>query len=195
MSISPLRSPSWVADPWEALVAHEVRRQGDIEAAFDRADASERRPIPGVPRAASSSGPAAGEGSLLTDPSGFALRLAGGPEACLAARRAVVACDGQVPAAVRDDVLLLVTELVANAVRHGGVGPDQSLRIELRRRPRSVRVEVVDPGGHVARVRPRPITDDPGGWGLVLVERIASRWGVGHGAPGTCVWFEMEVGH
>jgi hypothetical protein len=42
MSISPLRSPSWAADPWEALVAREIARQQDIEAAFDRADACER---------------------------------------------------------------------------------------------------------------------------------------------------------
>jgi hypothetical protein len=42
MSISPLRSPSQAADPWDALVAREVKHQGDIEAAFDRADAFER---------------------------------------------------------------------------------------------------------------------------------------------------------
>jgi signal transduction histidine kinase len=111
----------------------------------------------------------------------------------MAARRAVTACNGTLPAAVRDDVLLLVTELVANAVRHAGVGPDQSVRVALRRSRRFVRVDVIDPGGNFARVRPKPITDDPGGWGLVLVERIAARWGVGHGAPGTCVWFEVEV--
>jgi anti-sigma regulatory factor (Ser/Thr protein kinase) len=123
----------------------------------------------------------------------YAFQLTGGADACMAARRAVEACDGDLPAAVRQDVLLLVTELVANAVRHAGVGPDQYLRIELRRWPRRVRVEVVDPGGHFAPVRPRPITDEPGGWGLVLVERVAARWGVGHGAPGTAVWFEVEV--
>jgi hypothetical protein len=32
MSISPLRSPSWAADRWAALVAREVERQRDIEA-------------------------------------------------------------------------------------------------------------------------------------------------------------------
>jgi hypothetical protein len=42
MSISQLRSPSQAADAWDALVAREVERQGAIEAAFDRADASER---------------------------------------------------------------------------------------------------------------------------------------------------------
>jgi anti-sigma regulatory factor (Ser/Thr protein kinase) len=123
---------------------------------------------------------------------GYAFQLTGGPEACMAARQAVVACDGQLPAAVRHDVLLLVTELVANAVRHAGVGPDRSLGVEFRFWPRRVRVEVVDPGGHFARVHPRPRTADPGGWGLVLVERIAARWGVGHGASGTRVWFEVE---
>jgi anti-sigma regulatory factor (Ser/Thr protein kinase) len=126
---------------------------------------------------------------------GYAFQLAGGPEACMEARRAVAACDGEVPAAVRDDVLLLVTELVANAVRHAGVGPDQSLQLELQRWPRRLRVEVVDSGGHFARVRPRPVTDEQGGWGLLLVERLAARWGVAHGAPGTCVWFEVEIAH
>ena len=42
MSISPLRSLSWAADPWDALVEREVAHQRDIEAAFDRADACER---------------------------------------------------------------------------------------------------------------------------------------------------------
>jgi hypothetical protein len=42
MSISPLRSPSRAADAWDALVAREVKRQGAIEAAFDRADTYER---------------------------------------------------------------------------------------------------------------------------------------------------------
>jgi hypothetical protein len=66
------------------------------------------------------------------------------------------------------------------------------LQLELQRWPRRLRVEVVDPGGQFARVRPRSSTDDPGGWGLVLVERIATQWGVGHGESGTCVWFEVE---
>jgi anti-sigma regulatory factor (Ser/Thr protein kinase) len=123
----------------------------------------------------------------------YAFQLTGGPEACMAARDAVAACDGQLPAGVRHDVLLLVSELVANAVRHAGVGPDQYLRVEFRRWPRRVRVEVIDPGGQFAPVRSRPIDDEPGGWGLVLVERIAARWGVGHGAPGNRVWFEVEV--
>ena len=44
----------------------------------------------------------------------IAFELHGGLEAAAAARRAIVAGNGQLPAAVRDDVLLLVTELVTN---------------------------------------------------------------------------------
>jgi anti-sigma regulatory factor (Ser/Thr protein kinase) len=102
----------------------------------------------------------------------------------------VAACDGDLPAAVRDDVLLLVTELVTNAVRHAGVGPDGLLRMEFRLWPQSVRVDVTDPGIDFARIRPR--SSGSGGWGLVLVDRIASDWGVGRRTSGTCVWFEVE---
>src|SRR4051812_30060814 len=62
----------------------------------------------------------------------FAFELDGGPAAGAAARRAVVNGDGDLPSAVRDDVLLLVTELVTNAVRHGGADDDGSVRVELR---------------------------------------------------------------
>lgn len=39
MSISPQRSPRWATGDWDALVEREVARQGEIEAAFDRAEA------------------------------------------------------------------------------------------------------------------------------------------------------------
>jgi two-component sensor histidine kinase len=130
--------------------------------------------------------------SLVSDRLAFSLN--GGIEASSAAREAVLAGDGAVPAPVRDDILLLVTELVTNAVRHGGVGPDQSLRVELRRWPRRVRVEVAHPGsGFVHKPLP-PSADAAGGWGLVLVDRIADRWGITNDAGGTCVWFELRSG-
>jgi hypothetical protein len=42
MFTSPLPSPAWADTGWDALVDCAAARQGEIEAAFDRADASER---------------------------------------------------------------------------------------------------------------------------------------------------------
>jgi anti-sigma regulatory factor (Ser/Thr protein kinase) len=130
-----------------------------------------------------------------TEPSGpnsFAFLLNGGLEAGAEARRALVAADGRLPAAIRADVLLLLTELVTNAVRHGSVAPGQSVRVEVRQWPGRVRVEVVDPGTRFTQLRPGPRRDESGGWGLFLVDRIADDWGVARAAAGTCVWFEIE---
>lgn len=100
-------------------------------------------------------------------------------------------CNGALPAGVREDVLLLVTELVGNAVVHADVGPDRSLRVELRRWPGRVRVEVVDPGASLPQVHPGARPEGSEGIGLFIVDRIADDWGVSRGASGTRVWFEI----
>ena len=122
----------------------------------------------------------------------LAFSVAGGLEAAADARSAVLAGDGAVPASAREDILLLVSELVTNAVRHAGVGPERSVRVKLRRWPRRVRVEVAHPGSGFHHKPMPPSLDAHGGWGLVLVDRIADRWGVTNGAGGTCVWFELR---
>jgi anti-sigma regulatory factor (Ser/Thr protein kinase) len=124
----------------------------------------------------------------------LAFELEGGPGVGGEARRAVVAGDGELPPAVRGDVLLLLTELVTNAVRHGAAGPRQPVRVEMRQWPRRVRVEVIDEGTEFTQIRRREGARESGGWGLLLVDRIADSWGVGRSASGTCVWFEIEYG-
>jgi serine/threonine-protein kinase RsbW len=122
----------------------------------------------------------------------YAFELAGTPEAAFAARRALRARNGALPRTVRDDIRLLLTELVTNAVRHADAGRDRTVRVELRQRPGAVRVAVHDEGpGFVAEVRAFS-SDDTGGWGLLLVDRIADRWAVTSTATGTCVWFEIR---
>ena len=130
---------------------------------------------------------------MIATSSDFSFQLDGGHDAGATARRAVVDGDGALPETVREDVLLLVTELVTNAVRHADVGPEQPLRVEVRRWARRVRVEVADPGAGFTPVRgTRMSREQPGGWGLFLVDRIADRWGVMQAPPGNCVWFEIE---
>jgi anti-sigma regulatory factor (Ser/Thr protein kinase) len=120
--------------------------------------------------------------------------LPGGPHAAWRARRLVDSeLSGRVPRTVLADVALLVTELVANGVRHGGAGSDAELRLLVEGRPpRRLRVEVANPGssGEVAQRQPDLLGG--GGLGLHIVERVADRWGVLHG-PQTAVWFEVDL--
>ena len=113
------------------------------------------------------------------------------PMAGHGARRAVLAGNGALPSSVRDDVLLLVTELVTNAVRHAKAGPDAVVRVEVRRGSDFVRVAVSDEGAGFAAEAPIG-RDQADGWGLALVDRIADCWAITPTASGTCAWFEMR---
>lgn len=122
----------------------------------------------------------------------LSLRLPATREGPALARRALKSMPSM-EGDVLDRTLLLVSELVTNGVRHGGPG-----RIGLhvvRADDDVVRVEVVDTGeGFVPHpgVRAQP-TPEPGGWGLVLVDRLADRWGVETDHE-TMVWFELQAG-
>jgi serine/threonine-protein kinase RsbW len=77
-------------------------------------------------------------------------------------------------------------------VRHGGAGVSSALHLHLEADPGAVRVEIEDPGRRPQAVAPRrPDDDGGGGIGLQLVDRLATRWGVGDG-PQTSVWFELD---
>jgi anti-sigma regulatory factor (Ser/Thr protein kinase) len=83
---------------------------------------------------------------------------------------------------------LLISEIVTNAVRHGG----QDEPVELHATWNSVvRVEVTD---HGEGFTPHPRTgqlDDPGGFGLFLIGRLADQWGVEINDE-TRVWFVLH---
>jgi anti-sigma regulatory factor (Ser/Thr protein kinase) len=88
-----------------------------------------------------------------------------------------------------DTLRLLVSEVVTNAVRHGG-GDGQP--VELRARWNSeVRIEVSDRGGGFTPAPRLSASDEPGGFGLFLVGRLADRWGV-ETDGGTTVWFVLQ---
>jgi anti-sigma regulatory factor (Ser/Thr protein kinase) len=124
----------------------------------------------------------------------LAFELYGGPEAAGAARRAIVEGNGQLPNTVRKDVLLLVTELVTNAVRHAGAGPERPLEVELLHSPGWVAVAVADHGPGYAPDPTPSAGNESGGWGLFLVHRIADRWGAERTNSRNRVWFEMAYG-
>ncbi len=104
------------------------------------------------------------------------------------ARQAVAALDPPVSGLPWEDVTLLVSELVTNSVVYGS-GENVVLLIDDKR-PEHLRCEVVDGGsGFVPTARGDRTV---GGWGLELVEKLTSSWGVREGS--THVWFELSPG-
>ena len=86
-------------------------------------------------------------------------------------------------------VVLLVSEVVSNAVRHSGGPADSSITLEATITDDAVRIAVTDAGEGFT---PRPRDPDRlgEGYGLYLVEKAARDWGVEH-EDGTTVWFEL----
>jgi anti-sigma regulatory factor (Ser/Thr protein kinase) len=121
------------------------------------------------------------------------LTVAADRTAACEARHAVARC-GLVRAEQEPTLLLLVSELVSNSVRHAGMDASEEIRLRARCDEVCAYVEVCDAGhsGSVPEKRPKP-TDvlEPGGLGLVLVDEMADRWGVHRYDDETCVWFEL----
>jgi anti-sigma regulatory factor (Ser/Thr protein kinase) len=120
-------------------------------------------------------------------------RIAGGPAACGMAREIVERTVGDTtPAETLHDALLLTSELVTNAVLHGGVDESGAVDLHVASNPAVLRISVTDPGGETTPAVQDLDVTVPGGMGLFLVEQISSRWGVDELRDGgTQVWFEL----
>ena len=90
---------------------------------------------------------------------------------------------------VVDDAALLVSEIVSNSVRHAGLGATDEIEVRIRGSRSMLHVDVIDPGPGFDFERTRQPSPD-GGWGLLLLERLATRWGVERGDT-TRVWFDL----
>jgi anti-sigma regulatory factor (Ser/Thr protein kinase) len=118
------------------------------------------------------------------------LSVAGGPRAPERVRAWLKSAAAWLPEELERNLMLLTCELVNNSVIHGQADERHLIEIELRTTETGVRAQVSDPGpGFAPGGREQPV-DEPGGWGLVLVDRMAKRWGVEHDER-TSVWFEL----
>jgi serine/threonine-protein kinase RsbW len=129
--------------------------------------------------------------SGLADP--FEVSLAAGVEAPAAARAAVTAwMAGHVSETMLTDVQLLVSELVANSVRHADAPADAVVSVRAHVRADVLYLEVEDRGRTGSIARRAPDLQHGGGFGLNMVEMLSARWGVNRDA-GTRVWAELAV--
>jgi anti-sigma regulatory factor (Ser/Thr protein kinase) len=87
------------------------------------------------------------------------------------------------------DLRLVISEVITNAVRHGG---DDDMLVAVTPKPGYLCVQVTDTGDGFAP-RPRAFEpDDDGGFGLFLIERLTRRWGLTRENSNTRVWFEFD---
>jgi anti-sigma regulatory factor (Ser/Thr protein kinase) len=104
------------------------------------------------------------------------------------ARQAIGDLAEEVDDDVLGDVVLLVSELVSNAVKYGD-GEHVTLRVQAPGK-RRVAIEVLDAGtGFSPDVRTETEYESAG-FGFHLVDQLASRWGVHEGTAH--VWFEID---
>lgn len=87
-----------------------------------------------------------------------------------------------------DTVLVIVSELVTNAVVHtAGL-----VWLEIERRRGAVRVTVMDHDPRLPKPRRVPL-ESVSGRGLLLVEALAQSWGTCTGEAGKAVWADISL--
>jgi anti-sigma regulatory factor (Ser/Thr protein kinase) len=122
------------------------------------------------------------------------LRIRAKPENLGRIRRALVGM--KLPDQVIQEGTLLTSELVTNSIRHAGLGPDDYIEVAATWSGTVLRVIVRDSGsaGPAPEIVAGSIRPSPGGqsgWGLYLVDKLATRWGTNlEGSAG--YWFEIE---
>jgi anti-sigma regulatory factor (Ser/Thr protein kinase) len=119
-----------------------------------------------------------------------ALTLSPETSSVAVARRYVrdLLADAAISDSAADLAVLATSELVTNAVQHAGTRVD--LRVEIA--DETLRVEVVDYGDGCP-VYSRVASDADRGRGLMVVSRVATRWGVDLELDRKSVWFELPL--
>ena len=110
------------------------------------------------------------------------------PDSASIRRSARRALDGWQTPDLIGDTLVVITELIHNAVKHTGDGGE----LVMIRRSGSVLIEVSDHSSDLPRAYP-PDARRIGGRGLMLVAALARDWGSRRVTAGKVVWAQMPT--
>jgi anti-sigma regulatory factor (Ser/Thr protein kinase) len=92
-----------------------------------------------------------------------------------------------------DDAVLMVSELVTNAIVHSNSRrPGGTVTVTVLESADGVRVEVADYGSELTTPVVRADRNATDGHGLFLVQSLADQWGYLRGEAGTTVWFALR---
>ncbi|MEX1279443.1 MAG: ATP-binding protein [Acidimicrobiia bacterium] len=117
-----------------------------------------------------------------------AITLPADDRAPAAARRAVRGHLGD--GSITEVAEILTSEIVTNVLRHRGLEGGEDLLLAIVSEDGTCRVEVVATG---PPVRGPSKDDHPGGFGLLLVDRLADAWGLEAATGHVRAWFKLAV--
>jgi two-component sensor histidine kinase len=90
-------------------------------------------------------------------------------------------------------VVLVASELVTNAIRHGDIADsDDALDVDWAVHPDHVVISVEDPSWKLPRRR-HPKPEEPGGRGLTIIEALSIAWGAEPTRRGKRVWAKVRI--
>jgi hypothetical protein len=120
----------------------------------------------------------------------LSLELPARPESARTARELVAEFRDRLDASDYGDLRLVVSELVADAVR-AKVDGAPAVRVGIEVRGRWIRAEVSDGAGAAELKSRHPVLGGPG-WGIHLARVLGHQWGSTHEAERRSIWVEME---
>jgi len=96
-----------------------------------------------------------------------------------------------VPPADREDAMLVLSELVSNAVKHASPLPGGQIEVLWRVSDDLLHIEITDGGGGTRPHPSVPLLSAMGGRGLDIVRTVSSQWGVTEDHDTVTVWAEV----
>jgi serine/threonine-protein kinase RsbW len=123
-------------------------------------------------------------------PGRFSKRFPTRDDAPALARRALAATAVGIPDDVLEHAEIVLSELVTNSVRHSG---SDWVEVDITLDRNALRIEVIDSGQQAIRPRAAGAEGAEGGWGLMVVAELATKWGVERRPTGKIIWVEFDA--